>query len=118
MVSLVTLAVVLSSCTCSRRSPVPLDVHRNDGPTAAAPLPATVAYCTPACAAAGTVACQPMYNHLCKDSTEGYVSVGGYVLKCADALRSSCAGGNVGVPACVAACTGTNGDGQGRLVAP
>jgi hypothetical protein len=112
MLSLVALAVMVSSC--NRKGGARVDVHRNDGPAAAVPLPVTTAYCTPACVAAGAVDCQRMYNRLCNDSTEGYVSVGGYVLKCADALRSSCAGGNVGVPACVAACTRPNGDGTGN----
>lgn len=103
--SLITLAVLASFCTGTRRQGDRVDVHRNDGPAAAVPLPVTEAYCTPACAAACAVDCQRMYNRFCHDSTEGYVSVGGYVLRCRDALRSSCAGGSVGVPACVASCT-------------
>lgn len=107
------LALLCSGCTCSSRNVDPVDLHRDDGPAAAAVLPATTTYCLPACQAAAQVDCQRLFDKLCHDDTAAFVKVGGYVLPCADALKAACAGGNVGVPACVSSCTAGHVDPSG-----
>jgi hypothetical protein len=102
---LAVLTLLLSACTCSAQGRDAVDIHADDGPIAAAPLPASPSYCAEACKAAGEIGCQSMFTRLCRDDAASFVRVGGYALRCGDALRSACAGAKVGVPACVSSCT-------------